>query len=507
MLETVREYATAMLDADDDLSGTVRLAHAEHFVDLADARRRDLHGPARREALDALAAELDNLQAAWRHLLDRGDVARLNRLLDPLWMLHESRGWYHSAVAVTTDLLGALERAGTSPGDIDDEIALRMSLGRGLLALRGYTEEVEQVYRDALALADRAGVAASQFPVLRSLASFHLAKGEIDRVAAIGQQVLELAQEASDASLELEGHLLLGPALALFGDAPGGIAHLDRAIELFDPARHRPRRLRFGPNPGVTAAALSAIFSWVFGYPDTSARRAALALRLASELNHPYSTAYANFHVARVDLWNRDHPAALARAHDVIAVAEQHDYAIWRAVGLVVRGVSTAWLGRPAEGLDDTARGIALYEGITTPPVFWPQVLSLKAETCALAGRLDEALASLDQAATLAGTVESLDTVSLRMQRAEVLLHAGDAGSAASFARAAYDVAGSIGLRMIRLRAATLLATLERDGPNGDGAGAAALREVYETFTEGFDAPDLRRARSLIEASSTISPR
>jgi hypothetical protein len=42
---------------------------------------------------------------------------------------------------------------------------------------------------------------------------------------------------------------------------------------------------------------------------------------------------------------------------------------------------------------------------------------------------------------------------------------------------------------------------LERRG-GGPAAGEASLQEIYARFTDGFDLPDLRAARELLEPPS-----
>jgi predicted ATPase/class 3 adenylate cyclase len=502
MLDTIRDYAAQTLESDSAMRDEARRAHAEYFAEFAHSMRGDVHGSDAKALLDSLAAELGNLQTAWRYFVDAGDLGKLNTLLDALWRLHDARGWYHGAVALTNDLLDVLSQSPAAPERADDEITVRMTLARGLLAVRGYTQEVEELYRQALAVSEAAGALPKRLPVLRSLASFHLYRGEIDQTAAIGLELLELAEQEHDTGLQVEGHLIAGPATAFLGDPRGGLDHLERAIALFDPERHGRARFRLGPNPGVAARAVSGLLHWLTGYPDTAAQRAASALELAAELQHPYSLAYATFHVTLLDLWSRRLDVAHQRAGDVVKIAEEHDYRIWRALGLVLQGVSEAGLGHPEAGLARTEQGIALYENLRTPPVFWPNLLGLRAETCGLAGRSAEAIDLFDQAITLAGR-DRLTTVGLLVQKGDLLLSLGDGEGAESWLRRAFDEAGRAGARMIQLRAATRLARLA--APARRSSATAVLREVFETFTEGFDTLDLLEARAVLAKAATVA--
>jgi predicted ATPase/class 3 adenylate cyclase len=500
MLDTIREYAAERLESDPDFSAAARRAHADYFAKYAAAQHGEIRETGREAVVEALASELANLQTAWRHFVDNGDIAQLNKMLSALWMLHDSRGWYHGAVALTNDLLGVFSKSPPSPDRAEDEITLRISLARGLLALRGYTEEVEQLYRQALDVTDAAGAVPRRLPVLRSLASYHLYRGEIPKTLEFGQQILQLGQEQNDPSLEVEGHLLVGPPLAFMGDVRQGLEHLDRALELFDPERDGRAAFRLGPNPGVAANAVSALIHWLAGHPDTAAERARDAIELANRLHHPYSQAYATFHVTLLRVWNGQPAEAREGAAEVLSIAEEHDYQIWKALGLVLRGVATAALGRPEEGLAETQRGAALYENLPTPPVFWAQIQGLRARASAMAGRTGEALELLDRG--LAVFPEGgFDSAALKIQKAGVLLSTGNNVEARSLLAEAFLEGRVVSVRMLQLIAGTGLARL---GGTVEGRAAReVLHELYETFTEGFDTPHLVEARAALKEAAT----
>jgi predicted ATPase/class 3 adenylate cyclase len=500
MLGTIRDYAAERLEQDPELDGTARRAHGEYFAEFASARRDEVAGPHRQAALDALTAELGNLQSAWRHWVDAGEIGQLNRLVDALWLLHDARGWYHGTVQLIDDLLGVLSSAPAAPERTEEEITLRLSVGRCLLAIRGYTEEVEEMYRGALALADSLSALPRRFPILRSLASFHLYRGEYDKTIGIGRQILELGEQENDARLQVEGHLLLGPGTAFLGDVAGGLDHLDRSIALFDPQRHASARFRLGPIPGVPAHAISALLNWLVGNLDTADARATAAVELARQLDHPYSVAYAAFHVGVLGVWRRRPDLANERASEVLAVADEHDYPIWRALGHVLEGVTRAQLGSPDVGLARLEHGIALYHGVTTPPVFWPLILGMRAEVHAVAGQPQRALSLLDEAMALGGSEPSPIGPLLIVQRGDLLGALDDGQEAGSWFGTALEMARRLELRMPQLRAATRLARLE-SGPTR----IEDLRRVLATFSEGLDEPDLVDARAAIEESA--SPR
>ena len=501
MLETIREYAAERLEEQVDLSGPARRAHAEHFAEFVHLGQDRLFGSEREEALDELGAEIGNLVTAWRYWIAAGDLEQLNKLLDGLWVFYDARGWYHAAVELMNDLLGVLSATPSTSERVLEEITLRASLARGLLAIRGYTEEVEEAYGMALALSEEAGGLPQLFPVLRSLASFYMYRAEFDKGAAVGRQLLDLAGQPDMADVEVDGHLVLGANLAFLGDVPAALEHLDRAIASFDPHQQRSGRLRLGPSPGVVSYTTSALLLWRLGYPDRAVERAAGGLELARRLNHPFTLAYALFHVGFLDLWRQELELVHERASGVLKVAEEHNYQIWKAIGMVLQGLAITGLGRPEEGLARTEAGIALYQGMKTPPVFWPLVLSIRARVFLLGGRPAEGLGPIDEALEMTGERATL-YAEFALLRGDLLVALHDPAGAEFWLQSAFDASGRTGARMLQLSAANRLTHLWRaSGRRPDGS--EILRGVYQTFTEGFASAELVEARALLDFPET----
>ncbi|MDQ4109297.1 MAG: hypothetical protein M3138_10915, partial [Actinomycetota bacterium] len=496
MLETIREFAAERLEEEPGLSIAAKRTHAEYFSDFALSRRDQLYGAEREHALDELAAEIGNLLLSWRYWVAAGNLEELDHLLDTLWVFHEARGWYSATVELSRDLLGALSAVPSTPDRVQKKITLGTSLARGLMAIRGYTEEVEDAYRRALALLDEAGGLPQLFPVLRSLASYYLYRAEFDKAMAVGRQLLDLAEQQHDVGLQVEGHLVLGANLASSGEVRTGLDHLDRAIALFDPDRHRPGRFRLGPSPGVVPYTASAFYLWMLGYPDRAVERASRGLELARQLDHPFTLAYALFHVGYLDLWRRELELVHERASGVLEIAEEHDYQVWKALALVLQGVAMTGLGRPDEGLARSDQGFALYQGLETPPVFWPLLLSVRARSFALADRPADGLDLIDTAIELyGGQVVDILYPELPLLKGDLLLAVSGPDAAEPWFRIAFDVAEEVEARMSQLRAAIRLTRLWRAARKRPD-GTDVLRSVYKTFTEGFDTRDLVEART-----------
>ena len=495
MLLMIKEYAAERLARSPEQEQAVRRAHAVYFSDFSRRLEDRLRGEERQSALEDLAGEIGNLRTAWRYWVEHGDVEQLFHLIDGLWALHEANGWYHAAIELASDALQVLATVERTPEWAGEELALRTSLARALMAVRGYGVEVEEAFKQVLAVSEVAGTAAQRFPVLRALASYYIAIADMGRAAEVGRQLLELGEREGDESILIEGHYVFGGAMSFSGDLGTGIPHLERAIELYDPQIHRSSRFRLGPNTGVVARVALGLLLWQSGGLERGIAHLKAALDLARQLDHPYSTAYALYHNGFLAL-NRGRLEECAEYADELAlVAGRNDYLVWKTLATVLQGVTTTALGRAEEGLTMTEAAIDLYRGLTTPPVFWPLILSMRGQVHAMAGRPDRALVLIDEAIDTDGPLNAQFLIFkgdfLRM------LPEPDRAAAAEAYQAGVLGSRAEGLHLIELQALTRLVGLRREmGTAPDGSDE--LASLYATFTEGFDEHDLLMAKEML---------
>ncbi|HWI00685.1 MAG TPA: AAA family ATPase, partial [Propionibacteriaceae bacterium] len=497
MLETIREYAAERLDDSPEFAAAARQAHAAYFADFAKRQWQDLTGQRREVALAEMTADIDNLRLAWRFWVSRGDRPQLNKLVDSLWLLYDARSWYQETIGLTHDLLGVLSSAASTPDRATQEITLRTSLARALMATKGYSREVEDAY--AAALQPFEGRELPQlFPVLRSLASYYIAQSEFDKSARIGREILNLAERQQDTGMLIDGHLVVGISVFTLEGIHVALEHLDAAIAHLRAGSPRSRPFRLGNNAGPTCFTTSAFLLWMQGYPDKAVARAEEAITLATQLQHPYTLAYVEYHYGLLRLWLRQPELVREHAVRVLEVVQQYDFPIWRALGTFLLGMANAELGRAEEGLAQVNEGIALYQEMKTPPVFWPQLVAMKAGAHALAGRLAEGLVLIDDALELADRGDPSTIPESCLIKGDLLSATGAAtADAAYWFQRAFDLAGSYGVRITQLRAALRLCRLWRTQGRDDAD--TLLRSVYDTFTEGFATADLTEARALLE--------
>jgi predicted ATPase len=504
MLETIREFSAARLEEDPAWSSSARRAHATYFADWTRRQRERLVGDERDTASDQMAADIENIRTAWRFWAAESDFDQLGKFTDSLWLLYDARGWYHATVSLTTDLLDLLSAAPATGERALERITLQTSLARVLLALKGYTQEVEDAYTRALELCEGRGEIPQLLPVLRGLSSFYLYRAEFEKAARIGEQILALSEQTDDPSVAVEGHLVLGANLAMLNELRSGLDHLERGIAAYDPERQRPGRFQLGNNAGVAGLGTSALLLWMLGFPDRARSRANEAIALARRLNHPSSIAYAAFHAGIIHLWIGEPELAYRCAQDVLEIGEHYDFEIWSVVGSCLRGAAVAGMGSPEEGLGEIEQATKSYQRLNTPPVFWPMLLYLQAGACRLAARPGDGLVLIEEAIEITGQGSGKTLLPEFFQlKGDLLLalSSKNAKEAESWYEKALATATEVQAPMLQLRTALRLAHLQRDRDDIESA-RSLLSEAYGRFSEGFETADLREARSLLDADA-----
>jgi predicted ATPase len=133
-----------------------------------------------------------------------------------------------------------------------------------------------------------------------------------------------------------------------------------------------------------------------------------------------------------------------------------------------------------------------------------PYFLCLLAEACTQTSRVDEGLRALTEALAAADEHENRNyEAETHRLKGELLLRRDDSNAAEAqhcFERA-IEVARKQSAKSLELRATMSLARLLASQGRRDEA-RAMLAEIYNWFTEGFDAADLKDTKALLEALS-----
>jgi predicted ATPase len=282
------------------------------------------------------------------------------------------------------------------------------------------------------------------------------------------------------------------------GSLSSSRSHLEEALALYDPATHGSLVDQAGTDPYANALAVLGSVLFCLGYPDQALARSNAAIAEALRLGHRPSLAVSLAFDARLLLLLGDEAALSERATQLIAVSSEQSFAYWRALGTIYRGWVKSNDGEMAEGLYLIRSGSTDYRA-TGAAAWAPFHLGLLSRTCEVSGQVEEASSLLDKALHIVErTGERWFAAELNRHKGQLLLRQGHADAAEELYYKALSVAREQKAKLWELRAVASLARLCRDqGRHGEARDV--LAPVYGWFTEGFNAPDIKDAKALLD--------
>jgi predicted ATPase len=240
------------------------------------------------------------------------------------------------------------------------------------------------------------------------------------------------------------------------------------------------------------------IVLFCLGFPGQALVQSNAAIGEARRLAHPASFATSVSLGAALLSLDGDNSVLGEWADQLVAVATEQGFAYWRAAGTALRGWVNVKNGDFAEGISLLRSASRAYRA-TGAEAWLPYWLSLLARACEIAGQVKEAVTLLNDALQIVErTGERWLAAELNRHKGQLLLRQGHPEAAEELYRKALGIAQEQAAKLWELRAAVSLARLRRD----QGRHAEArdlLAPVYGWFTEGFDTPDLKEAKALLD--------
>jgi class 3 adenylate cyclase/predicted ATPase len=379
------------------------------------------------------------------------------------------------------------------------ELRFRSALGAVLMAVKGFAApETGQVFARARELWEQLGSPSEFLRIPYGQSLHHLCRGELDLAQRLDEDLLRLGRQRNDDARLVLGHLSYGRNLMLGGRFAPSRSHLEEALALYDPISHRSLAHQAGAHPHVTLQAYLAIVLFCLGYPDQAWIQRSAAIAEARRPAHPLPLAASLTLSATMLSLVGDNAAVDEWADQLAAVAIEQGFVFYSAMGTVYRGWVKVKNGDVAEGISLLRSGSATYRA-TGAELWMPYAFSLLARACEIAGQIEEALTLLDEALQIAGrTGERWFASELNRHKGRLLLPQGHSEAVEELYRKALGIAREQETKLFELRAAVSLARLCRDQHRHVEA-CDLLASIYGWFTEGFDTPDLKDARALLD--------
>jgi tetratricopeptide (TPR) repeat protein len=270
MLETIREFAAAALEACGD-ADSLRLCHAEFFAVLAERADPHLrHGPDQQQWVERMAADYDNVRAAMTFALEH-DLTLALRLVGRLAFFVWLRGGFGEAKAW---LDAILPRAADQPSQLlgrAHEAAASIAGWIGDVAAQG--RHADEAYAAFAAVSDEHGMA----DALRERGKTASAYGDATRGEAIYTELAELAARIGD---RWNGAI----ALNNIGDLALQAGDWERVVDLC--GRSSELRRELGDEWGMALALCNVVLAELeLGRVSSAAKNLRVAIETSMKVN------------------------------------------------------------------------------------------------------------------------------------------------------------------------------------------------------------------------------
>lgn len=405
----------------------------------------------------------------------------------------------------------ALEQIASLPGSVAlrrEQIKLQIGLSNALMHVKGYAApETKSALRQARWLIEQAEARGETsddplllFSVLHGFWMDAYVAFNGDLMHELAAEFLTLAEKRGTTVPLMIAHRMMGNTLLFTGELAEARTRYTQALALYNPAEHRPLATRLGVDLQVSALSFRSVALWLLGYPETARADIDRAVKEARKLGQAAPMMFALANTNYTHILCGDYVAAHAPVEQLVALADETGASQRKAEGAFQRGCVLALNGRAAEAVQTIVSAITAIR--STGATCWtPLRMSCLANAHVKLGQTDDAWRCIGEAMAASKTSkETWCDADLHRVAGEIVLLSGepDTAKAEAYFERALAIARKQQAKSFELRAATSLARLWSVHGKGDEA-RDLLASVYGWFTEGFDTPDLKEAKALLD--------
>jgi tetratricopeptide (TPR) repeat protein len=377
------------------------------------------------------------------------------------------------------------------------ELALQMALGPALFATKSFAApEVGQSIARGLALADSLCRPEYLAPLLYNQWVHNNARGELRLALSFAEQMRDIGQASDKTSTRLLADTMLGITHMNLGEPVPARGHLEQCDGLSN-YRDVYASLTAEDPYTVTLGCLGLTLTCI-GYLDQGRSRIEHAISEARRLHHACTLSLALCYACRAALITGAVEKTQLYADEIIAIGNEHGFPHRLAEGCLHRGNSLAVSRQTEEGLTLLEKGLSILRATRTLQST-AIGLMMVAKTSAHVGQYSDAMKCLEEAGQIANNTDGYIKAELYRLRGDLLDASGDRATSEQCYWEAVGVAKRQEAKTFELRATTSLARLWRNQGKRIEA-RELLSPVYNWFTEGFESPVLKDAKTLLES-------
>ncbi len=382
------------------------------------------------------------------------------------------------------------------------ELNLKLPLTGALMAVQGYAaKEVEPVQNRCIEICRQLGEGSPLFLVMFTNWEWLFIRGRFADCFRRCDELLALAKEKQGPGMMGEARWALTCTSFYAGDFAS--AH-DHAV-IGSQNHHREASIEFAKITQQNSGSLNLIFLgsslWQLGFADQGLSWSLKALDLTLDLKHAFTEAMIYWQIAQVYDFAGMGDKTIEYGERCLKIADEQGFVFWAALGTACVGVGLKHLGRYDEAIEALQKALVQVEA-TGSFILFTKYRAHLADSLWQSGQRDAAVKQLDQAfADQSGGELFMHSELLRI-RGDFQFDKGDLDAAEATYGESLAVARKQSAKFYELRTMVHLCRIWQK--RGDIGGLKQnLEPLYNWFTEGFEMPDLKAARKLLEGLST----
>jgi hypothetical protein len=372
-------------------------------------------------------------------------------------------------------------------------IFLNLQLGAALLVAEDYADPaVEAAFRRVQELSEQANALPPLLTALAGLHACHAARAQLTDAARIVPRMIELAERLPLPQTSLVAHTCAAWLRWNQGELARAREHAIQAITATP-----VEAMSFPSTFDLVGYAfgIAAFVEMALGNVVGARIRSEEGLAWSRQSTRPVDRATALALAGLLHAFMNEPSAAGKLAEEAVAVADEHGYRQWRAIGRFIAAWASADAERTAGSLGAVMQGLDEYTRMGLRSLL-SSLLCLAARAHVRAGRKQAGMELLAQAgAHVRDSEERWYEAELHRLRGTIV-QSREPRTAEVHFRQAIDVARAQGAKLWELRATVDLATLWRQERKQEAA-RHLLQPVLSSFADDVDAVDLRAAREL----------
>ena len=401
-----------------------------------------------------------------------------------------------------THFYHALELLKSLPASTErdrQEVGLQLSLGHPLTALKGWAPpEMAMAYERAQELCRNIGDNTQLIPALWLLATYRLGRSEHADVSQFVERLYHLAQQTGDPMLLALASLQVSPFYqGRFSEAR---EILEKAGSFGNLSQQALLAQQFGMAPAVVGMAYLAECLWFLGFPEQAKKSVIDARKMAEQIKHPLTSCYVFGRASWLYAANLDLAMLQDQSTRLKIIAQKYGFRNFELASTFFEYWVNVQNGRSGiKAIKKMQQMIEAYHATGTV-LNRTGFLVLFAQACYKVGQTRLGLDAVNESIKLAENTSELwyQSEAFRVKGELLIQQNAELAEAEEHFLNARKVAIQQQAKMLELRAAMSQCRLwEAQGRVENGKHDLAM--LYDTFTEGFDLPDMVTAKKMMD--------